>query len=305
VTALVAAMDFRSDVLVAWQQDGAIHAQMLRASRRPEPVQVVGASAPNPQLRALVSDNDHGMVAWSSTAAPRGATPLTSVYLSLSAAGVRFHSPKLLAAYPDPRRAGRSPGSLALQRLSTENVLLCYTTAEAGHYVVRAGQAVLAAQGRSRQLSDPRSQAVLDGLAPGPAGEAFALWSGPPGAEEQNASGATLWADRLRIGAGSRLLVAAPEAIAPAGTYAAPAVAVDPGTDRAVAAWLALGSAARVEYAVSGAEPRYAPSRPPAQATDAGSGTHWLRITAAGVAAIAVLVGMALLLRRRRSAARS
>jgi hypothetical protein len=305
VTALAAAMDFRSDVLLAWQQDGAIHAAMLRASRRPEPVQVVGASAPHPQLQALVSDNDHGMIAWSSSAGARGGTPLTRVYLSLSSAGVRFHSAKQLARYPDPQDAGRSPGSLLLQRLSTENVLLCFTSAEDGHYVVRAGQAVLAARGRSRLLSDPRSQAILNALAPGPAGEAVALWSSAPStaAGGLDASRVTLWADRARIGAGSRVLAAAPEPIAAAGPNAAPALAVDPATDRALATWLTLGSAARVDYAVSGGNPSYTPSHPPPQAAVVGSGSHWLRITAAALAGVAALLSMALLLRRRRRSA--
>ncbi|HEV2982455.1 MAG TPA: hypothetical protein VGX51_13590, partial [Solirubrobacteraceae bacterium] len=65
VGALAATMDYRSDVLVAWQQRGAIFAHMLRASGRAEPTQRLGPSGPDPQLRALVSDNDHGMVAWS------------------------------------------------------------------------------------------------------------------------------------------------------------------------------------------------------------------------------------------------
>ena len=67
VTALTATMDYRSDVLIAWQQNGAIYAHMLRASGRTDPTQRVGPSNPNPQIRAVVSDNDHGMIAWSST----------------------------------------------------------------------------------------------------------------------------------------------------------------------------------------------------------------------------------------------
>jgi hypothetical protein len=55
---------YRSDVLIAWQQGGSIYAHMLRDSGRSEPTQRVGASAPDPRLQALVSDDNHGMIAW-------------------------------------------------------------------------------------------------------------------------------------------------------------------------------------------------------------------------------------------------
>jgi len=302
VTALTATMDYRSDVLLAWQQNDAIYARMLRASGRGDPIQRVGPSDPNPQLQALVSDNDHGMIAWSSTQSPKRSTAGTRVYLSLSAAGVRFRAPQLLAAFADPLKAGRSPGSLALERLSTENVILAWTVAEHGHYLIRAAPAVFAASRPTTLLSDPRSQAILAALAPGPAGEAIALWSSAPHQDGgQGAQRTELWATRTYIRPHARVVLAAPEMIAPAGRNVTPTVAVDPASDRAVAAWTTLGTTQRIEYALGAGAPGYRPRPLPAAAPPA-SGTHWLRITLLAAA----LVGIGLLalasVRRRRPA---
>ena len=176
VTALTATMDYRADVLLAWQQNGAVYAHMLRISGRSDPTQRLGPSGPGPQLQAVVSDNSHGMVAWSTT----DTRASTRVYLSLSRVGVRFLPPRLLAEFADPLRVGSRAGSLQIQRLSTENVMLAWTVAERGHYEVRAAPAVFAGSRPSTVLTDPASQAVLAGLAPGGAHEAIALWSAAP-----------------------------------------------------------------------------------------------------------------------------
>jgi hypothetical protein len=305
VTALTATMDYRSDVLLAWQQNGAIYARMLRASGRSDPTQRVGPSDPNPQIQAAVSDNDHGMIAWSSTAIPKRSTATTRVYLSLSAAGVRFTAPQLLAAFPDPQQVGRSPGSLALERLSTENVMLAWTVVEHGHYLIRAAPAVFAASRPTTRLSDPHSQSILADLAPGPAGEAIALWGSAPrlGGGGLDARRTGLWATRTHIGPHRRVVFAGPEMIAPAGPNVTPTVAVDPANDRAVAAWMTLGATERIEYAVGAGAAGYRPRPPLAAAAPPAAGTHWLRIALAAAA----LVGVSLLVlagRRRRRVAR-
>ncbi len=306
VTALTATMDYRSDVLLAWQQNGAIYARMLRASGRSDPIQRVGPSNPNPQIQAVVSDNDHGMIAWSSTAVSRRSIATTRVYLSLSGAGVRFRARRLLAAFTDPLQVGRSPGSLALERLSNENVMLAWTVAEHGHYVIRAAPAVFAASRPTARLSDPSSQAVLADLAPGPAGEAIALWSSPPrlGGGGLAARRVALWATRTYIARHGRIAFGAPEMIAPAGPNVGATIAVDPANDRAVAAWVTLAATERVEYAVGAGAAGYRPRPPVAAAVRPAAGTHWLRITLAGGAAVLVGVGLsALAIRRRRRAA--
>jgi hypothetical protein len=289
VTALTATMDYRSDVLLAWQQNGSIYAHMLRSYRRADPTQRLGPSGPNPQLQALVSDNFHGIVAWSST----DARARTRIHLDLSAAGVRFGAPRLLASYPDPARAGDRPGSLALVRLSSENVVLAWTAAERGRYVVRAAPAVLAATRPTTLLSDPARDAVLADLAPGPDREAVALWSSPADAVAAGAHGTELWAARTSIVPGDRLLSGQRARIAAAVPNGAASVAVDPRSDRAVAAWRTPGAGSRIAYAVGPGASGFSPAA-------GASGTHWLRITLAALAAVAALALAGALSWRRR-----
>jgi hypothetical protein len=304
VTALAATMDYRSDVLLAWQQHSSIYAEMLRASGRTDPLQKVGPSGPDPQLQALVSDNDHGDLAWSSSEAA-GAT---RTYLDRSASGVRFGAPRLLASFSDPGEVTRSPGSLALVRLSTENALLAWTELRQGRYVVRGSATALAAREPGATLSDPQAQAVLAGLAPGPHGEAIALWSSHAGSQsDPRATRTQLWAVRVSVAAHDRLLEQAPEMIAAPGALSGVSVAVDPANDRALAAWLGPQGGGSIEYAVSGgaksvvaAAPR--PGRPSAGAPSAGDGIPWLAIAlaAAGAAGAIGLTRGALARRQRR-----
>jgi hypothetical protein len=300
VSALTATMDYRADVLLAWQQNGAIYARMVRASGRSDRTQRLGASAPDPQLRALVSDDDHGMVAWSSTQAAPG-RPRTSVFVDLSGAGVRFGAPSRLASFADPSLAGHSAGSLALVRLSSENVLLAWTARERGHYLVRAAPAVYAAQRPAALLSDPQTQAILSDLAPGAAGEAIAVWRSSHG-QAFDPSQAELWTARAFIARHDRPGSAPAQQLAPAGTNAAASVAVDPANDHAAAAWLAGGPHAAIEYASAPGAAAYRPGRASVAPRRASSGVHWLRITLAVLAAVALAGLAAVALRRRRQA---
>ncbi|HWX73776.1 MAG TPA: LPXTG cell wall anchor domain-containing protein, partial [Solirubrobacteraceae bacterium] len=296
VSALAATMDYRSDVLVAWQQNGAIYARMLRASGRADPTQRLGASAPDPQLRALVSDNDHGMVAWSTRAGPGGRT---SVFLDLSDAGVRFRAPARIASFADPAGAGQSAGALALVRLSSENVLLAWTGREHGRYVVRAAPAVFAATRPSALLSDARTQAVLSDLAAGPAGEAVAVWRASHGAAF-DPTRAELWSTRAYIARHDRPGSSPPERLAAAGLNRSASVGVDPANDHAVVAWLAGG--ASVEYASAAGTSGYRP-RPLSAALPRRTGeTHWLWILLAALAAVGLAALGGVAARRRRHA---
>ena len=302
VSALTATMDYRADVLVAWQQGGGIYAHMVRASGRPDPTQRLGPSAPDPQLRALVSDNDHGMVVWSSTQAEAGRPAHTTTFIDLSGPGVRFGAPRRLASFSDPSRAGQAPGSLALVRLSSENVMLAWTTRERGRYLVRAAPAVYAATRPAAVLSDARgSQSVLSDLAAGPAGEAIAVWRTSRGAAFDPGA-AELWSARTFILRHDRPGAAPAERLSRAGPNLAASVAVDPANDRAVATWLAGGARGKVEYASAAGAAGYRPRPTPAVAPHAGAGTHWLRITLAAIAAAALVAAAGLALRRRRRA---
>jgi hypothetical protein len=275
---------------------------MLRASGRVEPTQRVGASVPDPQLQALVSDNDHGMIAWSSAG---GSSPAarTNVRIAFSGAGVRFAGSRLVASFADPNGAGHAAGSLALVRLSTENVMLAWTDAELGHYVVRAAPAVFAGTRPAARLSDAADQSVLADLAPGPAGEAVALWSSAPAGSALEATHNELWAARAFVERHGRVGFGAPELVAAAGANAAASVAIDPASDHAVAAWLTLGADRSVEYAAGPGASGYRP-RALAGATQQGSGTHWLRVVLAAGGAAAVLA-LIVLVRRRRAGHRA
>lgn len=232
VTALTVTLDYRSDVLVAWQQNGFIWADVLRASGARAAVQRVGPSGPDPQLQAVVSDDDRGMVAWSSGVGTR-----TSVSFALSGTGVRFDGFRVLASYADPHGAGRQGGSLALVRLAEEDVLLAWTTVQNGHYAVLEVPAVFAGVRTATRLTQPGTDAILAALAPGPDNEAVALWR----------EASQLWAARTVI-AGASVAVNTPALVADSAAGAEPAFAVDPANDRPVAAWVTPGGG--LAYAV-------------------------------------------------------
>ncbi len=295
VTALTVGMDYRADLVVAWQQDGAIHADTLRANGHADPVQRVGPARPDPQLRALISDDlrDHGMFAWS-TAGPSGRT---REYLAFSVAGAGYGRPELLASFSDPRGLGRGPGALGLVRLSTENVVLAWTTRERGHFVVRTSAAHFATSRPTTRLSSPAGQSVLADLAAGPAGEAIALWRSAPAGPAPGAAGAAeLWAARISLNAASRLQHRAGERVAGPGSHGTPSIGVDPASDRAVAAWLDPATrAARIGYAT---RPGYGTRTALAGPAHPRPG-HRLRIAAAAAAVLALL-GLGLRRRGRR-----
>lgn|GEM_PF-685042 len=302
VSSLTVTLDYRSDVLVAWQQNGSIYAHVLRASGVRQQTQRVGSSGPEPQLRALVSDNNHGMLAWSNSEGS-GASARTRIELAFSADGVRFLPPKRLAEFTDPLGSGRVPGSLELVRLSTENVLLAWTAREAGRYVVRAAPAVFAATRPSALLSSSTDDAVLEDLATGPGGEAVALWraSATPAHFSQQAP---LWSARVMIERGDRPVASAARMVASARAVAGASVAVDPASDAALAAWRVAGAGAHVEFAVGAGAGRYRPHSAGVP-TPTGGGTHWLRIMLAALALIALVFAAGLLRARpRRHAAR-
>jgi len=302
LTALGVALDYRGDVLVAWQQGGSIFASVLWASGRRGNVQLVGPSAPYPQIRAVVSDNEHAMIAWSSTDLSTPSTPTTRTYLSLSSAGALFTAPRLLASFPDPQHVGGRPGSISLERLATENVILAWTTAEGGRYIVRAAPAVFASRAGSKIISGPGSQAILADLAAGPAGEAVALWS----ASQHAAPGthtAELWAARLRIESHGRIAVADTRMLAGAGASVGSTLAIDPANDRPVAAWLSLGARPRIEYAVGAGSASYGTRPRQVAAGLPPAAGHPLRnaLVALGAAVLLLLAALAGVRRLRRS----
>ena len=321
VTAVAATMDYRSDLLLAWQQSGSIFARVLRARGTDDPTQRLGPSAPEPQLQAMISDNNHGMVAWSSMA-PAGtdgtSTPVTTTYIDISGAGVLFGAPATVASYADPAEVGKTVGSLQLVRLADENVQMAWTTAEYGHYVVRSSAAVYATSPLTTLLSNPDEDAVLADLAAGPANEVIAMWTNGPrqGASFQSVPSqplpsaswestvppaapagpvqSALWDARTSIAAGDRVVTGPAERIAPVGPIADPTVAVDPRNDDAVAAWSLVGASPSVEYAVSAGTSGYHPHPPSAARLMPRQGGEWMRLALTASASAARLALTAL-----------
>ncbi len=231
---LAVAMDYRSDALAIWSRADRIYARDMPGSNRSsQPQQLLARSQPGAQIAALLSDDDRAIVAWAATRAGH-----TNVYAELSASGVRFGRPRLLERFADPHGSGPSSPP-RLVRMSSESVMLAWSGASAGHWAVRAAAVDLNGVRSISTISAPGREAVLAGLAPGPDGEAFALWSEP----EDSAAGRegrALLAARGVDGYPGRTLFTTPEQIVPADTGDTgdeAALAVDPDSDRALVAW--------------------------------------------------------------------
>ncbi len=245
VQGLTVSLDFRTDAIAAWRQGGALYAHDLPASGRAQPTQRVASAGAATRIAALISDDNRAIVAWADERDGR-----TSVYVDDSATGVRFGKPQLLERFANPAGLSYPAGSPRLTRLSSESVMLAWSGAEDGHWVVRTAAIDLNGLRKVSTISTPGADALLDDLQPGPDGEAIALWSEP-----QPTSGG-------RLDTGEQAIVAArgidarpgitifggPEQVAPPGPNSDATLAFDPSSDRALALW--LGAGADVDYAV-------------------------------------------------------
>jgi hypothetical protein len=248
VESLRVALDYRSDALVTWSQGGALYARELPASGRAHPIQRLAASAPDARIAALISDDNRAILAW---AEQRGAQ--TSIYLDISASGVRFHRPVLLERFSDPDGL-RSPGdSPSLIRLSSESVMLAWSGSEAGHWVVHTAPIDLRGMRAIQTMPTPGADALLAALAAGPAGDALVLWTEPQlgAAGVADSNEAAIFAARGIDAYPGLSIFGEPEQVAPFGPNSDPALAVDPGSDRALAVWRGAGGV--IDYAIRSA----------------------------------------------------
>ena len=231
------ALDYRSDALAAWSADGSVWARALPASGRELPVQRLGPAGASTRIAALLSDDNRAIVMWSTARGGAG-----EVYLDQSATGPRFTAPARLIEH-DPGAAGEPSTSPQLVRLSSESVMAAWAGAEGERRVIRSAPIDQRGLRAVSTISAPATDALLAALAPGPRGEAVMLVTEPgPG-------GQALLAVRGTEAAG-RTLFGAPELIAEPGPVTGAAVAVEPGSDRAFAAW--RGAAGAIEYSVRG-----------------------------------------------------
>jgi hypothetical protein len=242
---LTLAMDYRSEVLAVWVQDGAIYARVVPNRGAARPLQRLAPVAPHPQLAAVISDDEHAIVAWSEQLGDE-----TAVYLDRSAIGVRFGAPQLLERFRDPDGPPSPAASPRLVRLSSESVMIAWAGAASGDWVVRTAPVTMNGVGDVSTIAAPGADALLADLASGPDADAIVLWTepsptaaGPPDMQRQ-----ALFAARGFDAYPERTSFGEPQEIAPPAPVADATVALDPDSDRAVAVW--QGEAAAIEYAI-------------------------------------------------------
>jgi hypothetical protein len=243
-------MDFRSDALLAWAQGGSVWVRDLPAKGPPRAPRRLGPSGSAPHVAALLSDDNRGMVMWS---ARHG--NVTETYLDYSSTGPRFGRPSLLERDDDPPGITPPASSPLLIRLSSESVMSAWAGVENGDWVIRTAPIDQRGLQAVSTISPPGTNALLSALAPGPRGEALALFTEPEtgGDGGPAASSETLWAARGIDAAPGRTVFALPEQVAPAGVIAGATVAVEPGSDRALAAW--RGAGGQIVYSLRAPDP--------------------------------------------------
>jgi hypothetical protein len=245
VQALTVALNYRSDALAVWTREGSVYARELPAGGQTHPVERLGPGTPSgAQIAAVISDDNRAIVAWTYRRGDQ-----TSVYITRSHTGVRFAGPQLLEHFSDPRDLPAYVDSPKIVRLSSESVMIAWTGAEAGHWIVRTAAIDLHGVRAISTISPPGRDALLADLAPGPDGEAFTLWAEP----EQTPLG--LNRDRQAIFAArgfdaypGQTIFTQGEQVAPPGPNSDATVALDPDTDRAIAVWRT--GAGAIAYAI-------------------------------------------------------
>jgi hypothetical protein len=234
VQALTVALNYRSDALAVWTREGSVYARELPAGGQPHTVERLGPGTPSgAQIAAVISDDNRAIVAWTYRHDDQ-----TSVYITRSQTGVRFAGPQLLERFSDPRDLPAYVDSPKIVRLSSESVMIAWTGAEAGHWVVRTAAIDLHGVRAISTISPPDRDALLADLAPGPDGEAFALWTEP----EQTPLGLNRGRQAIFAARGfdaypGQTVFTPGEQVAPPGPNSDATVALDPDTDRAIAVW--------------------------------------------------------------------
>ena len=245
VQELTLAMDYRSEVLAVWIQEGAIYARVVPADGAPQPLQRLTRVGEHPHLGALLSDDGRAIVAWSEQ---QGAQ--TRVYIDRSGSGARFRAAQLLERFEDPDGLTAPADSPSLVRLSSESVMLAWAGSAAGHWVVRTASVDMNGVGAPGTIATPGADDLLAGLTAGPAADALVLWTQPlpsatglPDLEHES-----IFAARGFDAAQQRAAFGAPELVAAPAPVHDLSAELDPGSDRPVAVW--QGEADRIEYSV-------------------------------------------------------
>ena len=245
VEATAAALDYRTQAIAAWAQDAGVYARSLPGRRSLSgPIERLGSGGGDPALAALVSDDGRAIVAW--MARERGRT---NVYATISQPGIRFGTPRLLESYRDPDGAAPPAASLRLMRLSSGRVLIAWPGADSGRYVVRLAH--VSVHGVEAPLTialGATGDSLLEDIAPGPRGDWVALWTHANKAR-------ALYATYGGLTPSGTPLHGAAEEVSAAVLAGSARVAIDPDSDRAIAAWRTPGGALVAATRVSGGAP--------------------------------------------------
>ncbi len=221
-SALSVAMDFRSDAVAAWAQGGLILVHPLPARGPRHGISTLGPAGQDPHIALLISDDYRSIVMWSDR---RGRQ--SSVYLDYSAPGLSFGPPRLLERFTVP--PGPAPAaSPLLVRLSSESVMAAWAGAQDGRWAIRTAPIDQHGLRTVSTIASPGGPVLLDGLSAGPRDEAMLLLSEP--------STQALLAARGVDEAPGRTVFSIPQPIY-TGSVEDAEIAVDPDTDRPVAAW--------------------------------------------------------------------
>jgi hypothetical protein len=237
-SALAIGMDYRADRLIVWDERGELYARYITNEGHVKARQTLGPAGYAPQLATVVSDDDRAFVIWTDEPAP-GAPGTAAVLLAHSTIGPHFRGYMTLTSFPEPATLRLATGAVAAERLSSEGVALLWPNMTAsGNLVLDAAAALSNGTVRPPNvISFAGDDVRLGAVAAGPHNEFVALVEV---ASRTAATDQAIYAIRSNVvhdpgGLGFGALTE----LAPSGPNSAPAVAIDPATDNAIAAWQA------------------------------------------------------------------
>jgi hypothetical protein len=240
ITALALGMDFRADTIVAWSSGGEIWSRWVTNHGHMGSIQRLGPSGADPQISAVLSDDDRAFVAWTDEP-PLGVSGTTRVYLDHSAIGVVFKPTSPLEHFTEPADERLGPGAVALERLSGEGLAFVWPTMVEDRYAVEAAGLTSHQLLAPSVLSLTGSDVRLGAVATGPTDDVVAILEVAPrlAAGGFDLTQQALYAARSGTnhqGFGFDAL----EPVAAAGPNTDPSLAIDPASGRALAAWQAV-----------------------------------------------------------------
>lgn len=239
-SALAIGMDYRANRLIVWDERGELYARYITNKNHVKARQTLGPAGYAPRLATVLSDDDRAFVIWTNEP-PRGTAGSAKVLLAHSAIGPRFHGYRTLASFPESATLRLGAGAVGAERLSGEGVALLWPTlTQSGNLALDAAAAVSNGKVRAPNVVSLAGEDVrLGAVATGPDNELVALVEvAPRTGAGFDANHQAIYAIRSNVvrdpgGLGFGALTE----LAPPGPNSAPAVAIDPANDHALAAW--------------------------------------------------------------------